>query len=284
MRGILITNAFMHLASVDRLRNMFLSAADQLGIALCACGNDRCMVLPRADFVLFYDKDIRLAQRFELSGMPVFNCARAIEVCDDKTLTYLCLERAGVRQIDTLLCPKTFPGVSYGSAAFVEQAGELLGWPLVVKEGMGSLGQQVYLCENAAQVRARLAQTGERQVLFQRFIASSAGRDKRLFVVGDRVIAAIERRNFHGDFRANIENGGSPRAITPTKEECALALQAARALGLDFAGVDLLDDAGGARICEVNSNAHFGGLYDATGVNAAEHILCHIRRRLCKDG
>ncbi len=284
MRGILITNTFMRLKSVERLRGMFLSAAERMQLTLLAYGNADCMQLPHADFVLFYDKDIRLAQRFEQSGVPVFNSARAIEACDDKTLTYLRLEQAGVRQIDTLLCPKTFPGVGYGDAAFVETAGERLGWPLVLKEGMGSLGQQVYLCENAAQARARLGQIGERQALFQRFVAVSAGRDKRLFVVGDTVIAAIERRNLHGDFRANIENGGSPRAMIPTAQESALALRAAKALGLDFAGVDLLDDTDGPRVCEVNSNAHFGGLYDATGVDAAAHILCYIRRRLCKDG
>lgn len=90
------------------------------------------------------------------------------------------------------------------------------------------------------------------------------GRDRRLFVVGDRVIAAIERRNEHGDFRANIEHGGVASAYFPTAQESALALAACRALGLDFGGVDLLEAEDGPVVCEVNSNAHFAGLLSAT--------------------
>ena len=213
--------------------------------------------------------------------MPVFNSARAIALCDDKTLTFLCLERAGVPQPETVLCPKTFPGLGYGDMGFVEKIGQDLGWPLVVKEGMGSFGREVYLCHNAREARERLEGIDDKPALLQRFIAASAGRDKRLFVVGGRVTAAIERRNLQGDFRANIENGGQARPVIPTGEEERLALDACRALGLDFGGVDLLDDSGTPLVCEVNSNAHFAGLMAATGVNPADEIMDYIRRRLC---
>lgn len=284
MRGVIILNAFLRLPSFLSLQDAYLRAAKALNIDLAPMTNADCIDLPPADFVLFYDKDVRLARRFEMAGMRVFNPSRAIEVCDDKTLTFLELESAAVPQIDTILCPKTFPGAGYGDMKFVDTIGDRLSWPLVLKEGMGSLGQQVYLCKNAEEAKQRLRAIGDKNALFQRFVSASAGRDKRLFVVGDEVIAAIERRNFHGDFRANIENGGTPRAITPTKTEISLALQAARALGLDFAGVDLLDDEMGPRVCEVNSNAHFGGLSRVTGVDPAMRILMHIRRVLCKGG
>ena len=102
-------------------------------------------------------------------------------------------------------------------------------------------------------------------------------------MVGDQVIAAIERRNEHGDFRANIEHGGVASAYAPTAQESALALAACRALGLDFGGVDLLEAEDGPVVCEVNSNAHFAGLISATGVNPADHIMQYIRRAVCEE-
>lgn len=281
MQGVLITNAFARAGSFARMRDLFLQAAARLDIRLEPLTNAQCVSLPAADFALFYDKDIRLAARLEAAGVRVFNSARAIALCDDKTLTYLALQKAGVAQPDTVLCPKTFPGLGYGEAAFVAEIGARLGWPLVVKEGMGSFGNEVYLCQSAAEARALLQKIDDKPALFQRFIAGSAGRDKRLFVVGGRVIAAIERRNTRGDFRANIENGGVAAAIAPTAAEETLALAACRALGLDFGGVDLLDDGGAPLVCEVNSNAHFAGLMAATGADPAGEILQYIRRRLC---
>lgn len=288
MKGLLITNEFMHACSFARMREMFMCAAQQEDITLVPRTNADLMLLPaqqrlKVDFVLFYDKDIRLAARLEASGLPVFNAARAIALCDDKTLTYLALERAGVPQPETVLCPQTFPGLGYGDMDFLEGVGAALGWPMVLKEGCGSFGEQVYLAQNEAQAREILGQIGAKPALFQRFIANSSGRDRRLFVVGDQVIAAIERRNEHGDFRANIAHGGTAVAYTPTEQECALALSACRALELDFGGVDLLQDTQGPLVCEVNSNAHFGGLRAATGMDPAVHILRYIRRRVCGE-
>lgn len=285
MQGMLVTNAFMRSGSFKQMRDLFLDAAARADISVTPRTNAELIFLPESlpDFALFYDKDIRLAMRLEAAGVRVFNSASAIAVCDDKTLTYLALEKARVPQPDTILCPHSFPGLGYGDAAFIADIGKALGWPLVVKEGCGSFGQQVYLAQSADEARALLAQIGEKPLLFQRFIASSAGRDKRLFVVGDRVIAAIERRNLHGDFRANIENGGNATACNVSPEEEALALRACKALGLDFGGVDLLSDNNAPLVCEVNSNAHFGGLMQATGVNPANHIMQYIRRQLCED-
>jgi RimK family alpha-L-glutamate ligase len=113
-------------------------------------------------------------------------------------------------------------------------------------------------------------------VIFQEFIRESAGRDLRLNVVGGRVIAAMERMNPNGDFRANISNGGEMRPHTPTFEETRLALRTAEVLGLDFCGVDLLLSNGGPVVCEVNSNAHFKSIFECTGVNAADEIMRHI--------
>ena len=282
MRGYLITNAFMRGGSFETMRRLFMEAAEKAGITLISktnadfIGDVRC----DADFALFYDKDIRLAMRLEQKGIRVFNSADAIAVCDDKTLTHLALDKAGLPQPEYVLCPHSFPGVGFGDMSFLREAGGILGWPMVIKEGCGSFGQQVYLATDEAQAKTLLQAIGEKPVVFQRFIRECAGRDERLFVVGGEVIAAITRENRQGDFRANVENGGHPQKYEPTREECDLAARACRALGLDFGGVDILPSENGPLLCEVNSNAHFGGLKQVTGVNPADHIISHIRRSL----
>lgn len=83
-----------------------------------------------------------------------------------------------------------------------------------------------------------------------------------------------------GDFRANISNGGKMKQYEPTKQQVKLAIDCVKAIGLDFAGVDLLfDEDEEPIVCEVNSNAHFKNIYDCTGVNVAEHIIEYI----CKN-
>ena len=280
MQGYLITNAFMRGGSFETMRNLFMDAAKKQGVTLISRTNADfvgAISVGEAEFALFYDKDIRLAQRLEMQGMRVFNSAAAIAVCDDKTLTHLQLQAAAIPQPEFILCPHTFPGVGYGDMQFVEKAGDMLGYPMVIKEGCGSFGQQVYLAHNIMEAKALIARIGAGPILFQRFIGECAGHDERLFVVDGKVIAAIRRESRNGDFRANIENGGYPVQYTPTREECDLAVAACKALGLDFGGVDILPSKDGPLICEVNSNAHFGGLMQLTGINPADHIISHIR-------
>ena len=120
---------------------------------------------------------------------------------------------------------------------------------------------------------------GDRPYIIQEYIFSSKGRDIRLEVVGDQVIAAMQRSN-PMDFRANITNGGSMQPYNPTKEQVKMAVTACKVLGLDFAGVDILFGPGDKPLlCEVNSNAHFKNLFDCTRINAAEYIIKYIKSK-----
>ena len=235
--------------------------------------------LTAADVVLFWDKDTRLAHAMEAVGARLFNTATAVELCDDKLKTHAVLARAGLPMPRTLAAPMTYVNNdAAGCAAFWQMAETILGFPMVVKECFGSLGGQVYLAHDRSELETLTLSMGAKPFLAQQFIASSAGNDKRLYVVGDRVVAAM-RRHSDSDFRANIENGGDGFAYDPTAQECALALAACRALGLAFGGVDILDSEDGPLLCEVNSNAHMAGITAATGVDVAAEIIRYVKEQ-----
>lgn len=285
--GWLVVNRFLNTGKFTELTRLLSEAAEGLGVGLSVYSNDELLpaicggggLLPeeKPDFVLFYDKDITLARALEARGLRLYNSARAIELCDDKALTHLALDGL-VPMPRTVSAPFTYENIGYTSRDFVREMFGLLGSPLVIKEVYGSFGKQVYLAADEDEANRILDSVGGKRVIFQEFIRESAGRDLRLNVVGGRVIAAMERYNPCGDFRANISNGGSMRRHTPTAREVSLALDTAEALGLDFCGVDLLLGNNGPMVCEVNSNAHFKSIYECTGVNAADEIFRHILR------
>lgn len=250
---------------------------------LCTLPPLRQLTAEDADFYLFWDKDVRLALQLELLGKRVFNPAQSIALCDDKTLTHLRLLQAGLPMPQTILCPQTFPAVGYPESEFLAQVGNCLSYPLVVKEGCGSFGQQVYLAQSEADARTIITRAAGAPLLFQKFIRESAGQDIRLYMVGGKCSAAMRRINDR-DFRANIQSGGRAECYTPTEAEISLAAAACSALNLDFAGVDLLHSQNGPLLCEVNSNAHFTALSALTGVDVAAAILSHIQEVLCAAG
>lgn len=234
--------------------------------------------LQAGDYALFWDKDVRLARALEGMGVRLYNTAAAVAVCDDKAATHLELARRGVPMPRTLVAPMTYVNMDAQGDAFLRRGAETLGFPLVVKECFGSLGGQVYLARDRGQL-CRLADTmGPKPFLLQQFVAASAGEDKRLYVVGGRVAAAMRRRS-EMDFRANIGNGGHGEACPPTAEEERLALECAAILGAEIAGVDLLQSETGPLVCEVNSNAHFAVLTACTGVDVAGLIADYVLQR-----
>jgi len=280
----LIVNAFLRGPSFAGMQAALLQAAWDSGIDMTVKTNadfiTRDSLANRPAAALFFDKDIRLAKRMESSGMRLFNSAQAIAVCDDKTLTSLVLEQAGLPQPETILCPMSYPGIGYGEGEFLDEVIQALGLPLVVKEGKGSFGQQVYLARSKDEILTIVRRADHCELLFQRFISEAAGRDLRLYVVGKQVVAAIRRVNTQGDFRANLENGASAFPHIPTAAQEALALAASEACGTDFAGIDLLQSNNGPLICEVNSNAHFLGLMRVTGINPAKAMMEQIKAAL----
>ncbi|MBR7092783.1 MAG: RimK family alpha-L-glutamate ligase [Clostridia bacterium] len=228
------------------------------------------------DTVLFWDKDVRLAHALEAAGARVHNSARAIALCDDKAATHRVLAQHGVPMPETLVAPMAYTDVTEPVRTFLDRSQERLGYPMVVKECFGSLGGQVYLARDRAQLEQLAFSMGPKPFLTQRFLAESAGQDWRLYVTGDAVAAAMHRTH-PSDFRANLANGGKAETFTPTEKEKELALRCCRLLGLTFGAVDLLRSAEkGILVCEVNSNAFTEGISRCTGIDVADAVIRQV--------
>ncbi len=299
-KGVLITNAFLRTAKFTEHYLWLRDAAARHDVelvqkenteVLAFCGEELTW-LDAYDFVIFWDKDIGLGEEITRyaaeHGIRIYNSVESIAVCDDKFETYHRLAvwntkhpDRKVRLLPTIKAPMTYANIGYTNLTFLDTVEQRLGYPLIVKECFGSFGMQVYMAGNRSELEELTKRLAGRPFLYQKFWQESAGRDVRLQVVGDQVVAAMERCSRQGDFRANITNGGSMLPYEPSAEEQELAVRTAQILGLDFAGVDLLFDENGQAgiVCEVNSNAHFQNIHTCTGVNVADAILAHIMKQ-----
>lgn len=228
------------------------------------------------DFAVYLDKDKYLGYALEKGGLRLFNRAVAVEVCDDKTSTYLALCGQNVPIVPTVSAPLCYTQNVTADEDFLRYVGQTLGFPLVVKTSYGSFGAGVYLAKDERELQSLANRFLRVPHLYQAYEKESAGRDLRVIVVGGKAVGAMERRAQDGEFRSNIELGGVGKGVDLDENARAVAERAATVLGLDYCGVDLLLTARGAVVCEVNSNAFFEGFESATGVNVAAAYARHI--------
>ena len=234
----------------------------------------------RPDFIVFLDKDILLATFLKNSGIPIFNDPDVIETCDNKAKQYLELSLQGIPMPETIIAPKVYPNFTIKDSGYYELVLERLGLPMIIKEGHGSFGMKVYLIETEEQFYEKTVELRGIDYVFQKFISNSRGRDIRVNIVGGEIVAAMYRHS-ETDFRANITNGGVATVIELTEQQKSLALQAAHAVGAEFAGVDLLfGDNEEPLVCEVNAAAHIRNIYNVTGINVADAMIAYILRKL----
>ncbi|AXH99328.1 RimK family alpha-L-glutamate ligase [Sporosarcina sp. PTS2304] len=232
------------------------------------------------DFIVFLDKDTLLARYLKQQGIPVFNDPKVIETCDNKAKQYIELAKHDVAMPKTIVAPKVYPNFSIEGHGYYERVLETLGLPLIIKEGHGSFGMKVYLIETKEAFDNKVNELRGVDYVFQEFIETSRGRDIRVNIVGDQIIAAMYRHS-ETDFRANITNGGVAEVVELTTAQETLALEAAKAVGAQFAGVDLLfgpDDQ--PLVCEVNGAAHIRNLLNVTGINVADAMIAYILEKL----
>ncbi|HUQ79915.1 MAG TPA: RimK family alpha-L-glutamate ligase [Gemmatimonadaceae bacterium] len=201
-------------------------------------------------------------------GVRVMNSPRAIERCVDKFYTSALMHEAGLATPETRVCESVDDAM-----AAVRDMGDV-----IIKPLFGSMGHgMVRVSEPDVAFRVLRSLDLARPVFYVQRVVEHDGSDVRAFVVGDRVIAAIERQSADGGWRTNVSLGGTARALELPPEWCALALRAARAVGADYAGVDLLPARDGAVYAlEVNGIPGWSGMQSTTSVDVAGAIVDHL--------
>jgi len=218
--------------------------------------------------------DLALWRQLEAMGVPTLNSSDAVLRCSDKFYTHQLLRAAGVPTVDAALVT---------DESQLESAAEAVGgFPLVLKWTRGTRGVGTALVESLAALRGQwqLSAVLEQNAFLERYHPEAGGRDRRVLVLGGKVIACYERRAPADDFRSNLHRGGSGVPHEPADGERESALAAAGALGLDFAGVDLLPTDDGPQILEVNSVPGFRGAEEVTGADVAGAVIGHIEGRV----
>jgi len=207
----------------------------------------------------------------EERGIPVVNSPRAIERAVDKFYTSARLHDAGLPTVETVVCERAADAV-----AAVREFGDA-----VIKPIFGSMGHGIVRVSDP-DVAFRVAKTLEttRAVFYVQRAVDHGGRDYRLFVIGGRVLAAIERRAAEGDWRSNVARGAAAVPFEAPAGWQELAVRAAAAIEADYAGVDLLQSRDGrVFVLEVNGIPGWEGLQRATGVDVAGAIVQHVEAR-----
>jgi ribosomal protein S6--L-glutamate ligase len=234
--------------------------------------------LPRPDAVIprigasvtFFGAAV--VRQFEMMRVYCVNESVAISRSRDKLRSLQLLSRKGIGLPVTVFAHKTS-----NAEEIVKLAG---GAPVVIKLLEGTQGIGVVLGETPKAAASIIEAFGgvNTNILVQEFVAEAKGEDIRCIVVGDRVVASMQRRGREGDFRSNLHRGGSAKAVKITPQERSTALGAAKAMGLNVCGVDMLRSNHGPVVMEVNSSPGLEGVETATGVDVAGKIIEFIEK------
>ena len=206
-------------------------------------------------------------RQFEVMGVFSATESQALVRSRDKLRSLQILSRAGLDM------PKTaFTNFSNNPEDLLKHVG---GAPVIIKVLEGTQGLGVVLAETKKAATSVIeAFNGlKERVIVQEFIAESKGADIRAFVVNGQVVGAMKRQGKEGEFRSNLHRGGSAQIIKLKRAEKKAALDSVKTLGLDVAGVDMLQSARGPLILEVNSSPGLEGIEKATGYNIANNLI-----------
>ena len=216
------------------------------------------------------DYGLAVVKQFEILGIRAVNGSQAIAESRDKMRCLQVLTHAGL-QVPRSALTRTHRGLR----SAVENA---RGMPVVLKVLQGTQGVGVMLVHTPISLGSVMETLHglEQDVIVQQFIAEGAGRDYRAFVIGKTVVAAMMRSAPEGEFRSNIHRGGEGALVKLPKNYERAAIRAAQVLGLEIAGVDLMESADGPLVIEVNSSPGFEGIEKATGLNVAREMMKQI--------
>jgi len=312
MAGIVLTTScsnnltrlsnFMRIGILSRNRNLYstrrlVEAARERGHEVRVIDVLKCyMNITANDPTVFYQRNAEIVEELEFdaviprigASITAYGCAvlRQFEVghvysinesiaitrSRDKLRAHQLLARKGIGQ----------PVTSYAHSAratdkLIESVG---GAPLILKLTESTHGDGVLLAETkkAAEALINAFMGIGSDFLVQEFIREAGGSDIRCFVVGKKVIAAMQRKASKGEYRSNLHRGGTAEVIRLHPDERSLAVRAAQVMGLDLAGVDLIRSSHGPLVIEVNSSPGLEGIETATGKNVADKIIEYIEK------
>ena len=211
---------------------------------------------------------------FQALNVPCLNHADAFAKARDKWLSLQLLLANGIAVPTSLLG---------GQETKANDAVRHIGTPIILKTLSGSQGIGVVLAERPQSAVSMLETLKQANVptLAQEFIAEAQGADLRCFVVGNRIIAAMQRIGQAGEFRANCHRGARAEKVILTEQEKHVALNATKVLGLDVAGVDLIRSANGPLVLEVNASPGLEMIEKTSGIDIALQMILYLEQKHC---
>ncbi|WP_394747900.1 RimK family alpha-L-glutamate ligase [Spongiimicrobium salis] len=213
-----------------------------------------------------------IVKQFEMNG--IFSTARSLGItrARNKVRTLQIMARKGIP------IPETVFSINPDN---IKQQIEILGGtPVIIKLQEGTHGLGVILAETKKSAKSIIDTfyKMDTSILIQKYIPEANGEDIRIFVVGNKVVAAMKRISEAEEFRSNVHRGGETQAIKPTPKEEQIALRAVKYLGLGVAGVDLIRSKKGPLLIEVNASPGLQGIEAATGINIAKEIIKFVEK------
>jgi ribosomal protein S6--L-glutamate ligase len=212
---------------------------------------------------------LAVVRQLELMGVPVLNEAMSIAKSRDKLRALQLLARQRI-DVPTTVCARNPAGL--------DAALELVrGCPAIVKLQQGTQGIGTMIADTPQSAHALLETFWAmgQDIVLQEYVKEAKGRDVRIIVVGGKVVASMKRIAKKGEFRANLHRGARGQAVTIPPQYRAVAIRAAHVMGLEVAGVDMLEGKKGPRVLEINSSPGLEGVERTTGVDVAGAIVRH---------
>lgn len=224
---------------------------------------------------------LAVVNQFDMMGVPVVNASGPIARSRDKLRAMQLLAQSGID------VPRTV--MARDRKNIRQLLDEVGGLPAIIKLIRGTQGVGVMIAQSLPEVQSILDTFSalDQDIVLQEFVSESKGRDIRALVVGDRVVGAMRRQARRGEFRSNLHRGGRGKPVELSAEWSEAAVKACQVIGLEIAGVDMLESKEGPKIMEINSSPGFEGLEKATGIDVAgaiiEHAVAFIARQRGKE-
>jgi ribosomal protein S6--L-glutamate ligase len=253
--SLLVERAQPRLFYRDRLLSHYDAAIPRIGASVSSYGT-------------------AVVRQLEQMGVFTLNSAQAILTSRDKLRAFQILSAHEIA-----FPPTAFVRDRESARSALSQVG---GAPVIIKLTEGSQGAGVILADTKKSAESIIEAflVARQDVIVQKFVSESRGRDLRVLVVGGRVVAAMRRRAAPDEFRSNVHRGGRTERARLSPELEALALKSAQILGLQVAGVDLIESDDGPLVLEVNSSPGLEGIENATGIDVAGTIVEHLEQQI----